>query len=85
MINTILQKDTIVSLLNENEKGYVFAQLKLPYESDLNSSELLRLAFFIINSVFTNEQYAPLYAKTTAYKLLKSIDINSDEDIQHFF
>ncbi|MFA7617171.1 MAG: DEAD/DEAH box helicase [Weeksellaceae bacterium] len=85
MINTILQKDTIASLLNENEKGYVFAQLKLPYESDLNSSELLRLAFFIINSVFTNEQDAPLYAKTTAYKLLKSIDINSDEDIQNFF
>lgn len=84
MINTILQKDTIASLLNENEKGYVFAQLKLPYESDLNSSELLRLAFFIINSVFNNEQDAPLYAKTTAYKLLKSIDINSDEDIQHF-
>ncbi len=85
MINTILQKDTIASLLNENEKGFVFAQLKLPYESDLNSSELLRLAFFIINSVFTNEQDAPLYAKTTAYKLLKSIDINSDEDIQNFF
>lgn len=85
MINTILQKDTIASLLNENEKGYVFAQLKLPYESDLNSSELLRLAFFIINSVFTNEQDAPLYAKTTAYKLLKSIDINSNEDIQNFF
>lgn len=85
MINTILQKDTIASLLNENEKGYVFAQLKLPYESDLNSSELLRLAFFIINSVFTNEQDAPLYAKTTAYKLLKSIDINSDKGVQHFF
>ena len=84
MINTILQQDTITSLLNENEKGYVFAQLKLPYESDLNSSELLRLAFFIINSVFTNEPNAPLYATTTAYKLLKSIDINSDEDIQHF-
>jgi len=84
MINTILEQDTITSLLNENEKGYVLAQLKLPYESDLNSNELLRLAFFIINSVFTNEQNVPLYAKTTAYKLLKSIDINSDKDIQCF-
>ena len=95
MINTILKKDTIASLLNENEKGYVFAQLKLPYESDLNISELLRLAFFIINSVFSNEQKAPLYEKNTAYKLLesintaykllKSININSERDGQQFF
>ncbi|WP_306568238.1 DEAD/DEAH box helicase [Flavobacterium lindanitolerans] len=85
MINAILQKDAISSLLNENEKGYVFTQLRLPHETDLNSSELLRIAFFIINSVFTNEQDAPLYAKTTAYKLLKSIDIYSGKDVQNFF
>ncbi len=84
MIEAILQKDAINSLLNESEKDYVFAQLRLPYKSDLNSSELLRLAFFIINFVFTNEQEAPLYAKTTAYKLLKSFDIKSDEGILVF-
>lgn len=85
MINTILQNNTIASLLNENEKGYVFTQLKLPYDSDLNSRELLRLAFFLINSAFANEQDVPPSAKSTAYKLLKSVDINSEKDIQYFF
>jgi len=85
LTNAILQKDTIVSLLTESEKGYIFSQLKLPYKSELNTSELLRLSFFLINAVFTDEQESSLQVKTTAYKLLKSIDINSDENAQCFF
>lgn len=85
IINAILQKDTIVSLLNESEKGYVFDQLKLPYNSELNNGELLRLAFLLTNSIFSNEQDVTPQIKVKTYKLLKSIDIISVEDIQYFF
>lgn len=85
IIDSILQKDTIVSLLSESEKSYVFAQLKLPYESTINNGELLRLSFFLVNSIFTNEQSVSIQANIIAYKILKSIDIGSDEGVESFF
>jgi hypothetical protein len=76
IINTILQKESIISLLNESEKKYILGQLKLPYISELNDMEVLRLAFFLINASFSDGEAE--FDKAIAYKLLKSIDINSD-------
>lgn len=84
MLETILQQDSISSLLNEGEKKYVFAQLNLPYNSELNSEEILRLLFFIMNSIFSNEEEISLERKNTAYRLLKTININSEEDKTYF-
>lgn len=83
MLETILQQDSIASLLNEGEKKYVFAQLNLPYNSALNTEEVLRLLFFIINSIFSDEEVS-LDSKNTTYRLFKTIDINSEEDKFHF-
>lgn len=84
IINSILQKDTIVSLLNESEKGYIFEQLKLPYNSKINDGESVRLTFFLINSIFSNEQESTKTSSVIAYKLLKAINIKSEEEESNF-
>ncbi len=85
IINTILQKESIISLLNESEKGYIFDQLKLPYESKLNGGEILRLSFFLTNAIFSEEQDVSKQTKEIAYKLLKSFQIESKENTIGFF
>tara|TARA_R110001599_G_scaffold331444_1_gene546235 strand:- start:584 stop:3700 length:3117 start_codon:yes stop_codon:yes gene_type:complete len=82
IINTILQKESIISLLNESEKRYIFDQLKLPYISELNDGEVLRLSFFLINAVFSENESD--FDKAIAYKLLKSININYEKGISLF-
>jgi superfamily II RNA helicase len=84
IINTILQKESIISLFNKSEKRYILGQLKLPYTSEVNEVEILRLSFFLINSVFSSDEDVSSQAKTTAYKLLKSININSDNNTSSF-
>lgn len=76
IINSILQKESISSLLNESEKRYLLGQIKLPYTSDINDGEVLRLTFFIINTTASEDEIN--YDKTIPYKLLKSININSE-------
>ncbi len=85
IINTILQKESVISLFNKSEKRYILGQLKLPYTSEVNEVEILRLSFFLINSVFLNDEDVSAQAKTTAYKLLKSINIHSDNDTSSFY
>ncbi len=85
IINTILQKETIISLLDESEKGYIFDQLKLPYRSELNGGELLRLSFFLSNTIFSSDQDISIQTKEIAYKLLKPFNIESNENTQQFF
>lgn len=82
IINTILQKESIISLLNESEKRYILGQLKLPHSSELNDGEVLRLSFFLINTIFSETENG--FEKAIAYKLLKSININSDEGTSLF-
>lgn len=77
IINTILQKESIISLLNESEKRYILGQLKLPHTSELNDGEVLRLSFFLINAIFSQTENG--YEKAIAYKLLKSINIYSEK------
>ncbi|MBK8622628.1 MAG: DEAD/DEAH box helicase [Saprospiraceae bacterium] len=81
-INNILQKESIISLLNESEKRYILGQLKLPYVSELNDGEVLRLSFFLINAIFSETENG--YEKAIAYKLLKSININSEKGTSLF-
>lgn len=76
IINTILQKESIISLLNESEKRYILGQLKLPYTSELNDGQVLRFSFFMINATFSEGEGK--FDKAIAYKLLKSIDINAE-------
>lgn len=78
IINIILQKETINSLLNESEKRYILGQLKLPFTAELNDGEVLRLSFFLINAAFSETESR--FDKAIAYKLLKSININSKKD-----
>ncbi|NVO10926.1 MAG: DEAD/DEAH box helicase [Bacteroidales bacterium] len=85
IINTILQEETIISLLSESEKDYIFDQLKLPYKSELNGGELLRLSFFLSNAIFSSEQDISILTKEVAYKLLKTFHLESDENVQQFF
>lgn len=82
IINTILQKESIISLLNESEKRYLLDQLKLPHTSELNDGEVLRLSFFLINAIFSETENG--YEKAIAYKLLKSININSEKGTSLF-
>lgn len=82
--NAILQKESIISLLNESEKRYILGQLKLKYTSVINEIEVLRFSFFLINSIFASDEDAPAQTKTIAYKLLKSININLDSNISLF-
>ena len=82
IINTILQKESIISLLNESEKRYILGQLKLPYSSELNDGEALRLSFFLINAIFSEGEGE--FDKAIAYKLLKSININSKKGTSLF-
>lgn len=81
-INTILQKEFIISLLNESEKRYILGQLKFPYTSKLNDGEVLRLSFFLINAIFSDTESQ--FDKAIAYKLLKSININSENGTSLF-
>lgn len=82
IIDTILQKESIISLLNESEKRYILGQLKLPYSSELNDGEVLRLSFFLINAIFSEGEGE--FDKAIAYKLLKSININSKKGTSLF-
>jgi superfamily II DNA/RNA helicase len=77
IIDTILQKESIILLLNESEKRYILGQLKLPHTSELNDGEVLRLSFFLINAIFSEIENG--FEKAIAYKLLKSININSEK------
>ncbi|HQB77079.1 MAG TPA: DEAD/DEAH box helicase [Tenuifilaceae bacterium] len=78
-INSILQQETIISLLNESEKRYIFEQLKLSYDAGIDNGESIRLTFFLINSIFSSDQQSERNSDIIAYKLLKTIDIFSDE------
>lgn len=78
-INSILQQETIISLLNESEKRYIFEQLKLSYDAGIDNGESIRLTFFLINSIFSSDQQSERKSDIIAYKLLKTIDIFSDE------
>lgn len=82
LINTILQKESIISLLNESEKRYILAQLKFPYTSELNDGEILRLTFFLINAIFSETESS--FDNAISYKLLKSIDINAENGTSLF-
>ena len=82
IINTILQKESIISLLNESEKRYILGQLKLPHTSELNDGEVLRLSFFLINAIFSETENG--YEKAITYKLLKSVNINSPKGTSLF-
>jgi superfamily II DNA/RNA helicase len=84
IINLILQEDTIHSLLKQSEKEYIFNQLNLPCESDLNCEEQCRLSFLLINAIFSNEQNVSMEIFEVAYKLLKSINISSNDNIRCF-
>ncbi|MDR0681429.1 MAG: DEAD/DEAH box helicase [Dysgonamonadaceae bacterium] len=83
LIKSILKQDAISSLLKESEKRYIFNQLNLTVDADLNCAEHCRLAFFLINSIFSNEQIATQEVVEAVYKLLKSINISNDK--QCFF
>ncbi len=82
IINTILQKESIISLLNESEKRYILGQLKFPHTSELNDGEVLRLSFFLINAIFSETKNG--FEKAIAYKLLKSVNINSQKGCSLF-
>lgn len=82
IIDTILQKESIISLLNESEKRYILGQLKLPYTSELNDEEVLRLSFFLINAIFTEGEGE--FDTAIAYNLLKSININTENGTSLF-
>jgi len=82
LIKSILQQDAISFILKESERKYIFDQLNLTVNSDLNCDEQCKLAFFLINSVFSSEQ--AFEVNELAYKLLKSISISSDNDIKSF-
>ncbi len=81
---SILQQEAIVALLKESEKKHIFNQLNLNFDSELSCGEQCRLAFFLLNSVFSNEQNALPEVVETAYKTLKSINITSDNNIECF-
>ncbi|NOU61067.1 DEAD/DEAH box helicase [Marinifilum caeruleilacunae] len=83
-INSILEKDAIISLLNESERGYVFNQLKLPYSADVDNGELLRFTFFLINSIYNEESESNKNTSKIVYKLLKLIDIDTKEELYQF-
>ncbi|KUJ54647.1 MULTISPECIES: DEAD/DEAH box helicase [Chryseobacterium] len=83
IVNAIMQQESILSLLSESEKLYIFDQLKLPIESNLNNSEIIRLTFFITNNIFSEEQDL-ISESNVAYKLLKSINIESENDANDF-
>lgn len=82
IIKNILQKESIILLLNESEKRHILGQLKLPLTSELNDGEVLRLSFFLINAIFSETENG--YEKAIPYKLLKSIDINSEKGTSLF-
>ncbi len=82
IIKTILQNESIISLLNESETRYILGQLKLSHTSELNDGEVLRLSFFLINAIFSETENG--YEKAIAYKLLKSININSEKGTSLF-
>lgn len=79
IFKNILQKEPIISLLKESEKRYILSQLKLPYDSDLNDGEVTRLSFFLFNSIFSIEDTD--LRPEIAYKLIKSIEIESEEGL----
>lgn len=82
LTNIILQQGAIDALLQESEKSFVFEQLKLSYNDDFDYGELLRLAFFLTNAIFSGDESEQM--KLIAYKLLKTLIINSDENISLF-
>ena len=83
-INSILHENTIKSILIESEKRNIFNQLKFSYKSDLKCDELCRLSFVLFNYIFSNEENITKENIEETYKLLKSIEISSEKNIQCF-
>ncbi len=84
VIQSILQQDAIISLLKESEKKHIFNQLNLDFDSELSCGEQCRLAFFLMNSIFSGEQNVSQEVVETAYKLLQSINISSTDNNRYF-
>lgn len=84
LLNTILQEDSIRLLMEESERNFVFTHLNLPFDSELDKEELFRLSFFLINSVFS-ESGNNIQLAESIYKLLKSLDISSEDTIDRFY
>lgn len=86
LLNSILNEVAIVSLLEKSEQQYILRQLHDSVESGADEVEALRLAFYLINSVFSELQGDNIVdaAAQSTYKLLKSIDIQKEPSLDSF-
>ena len=84
IVQSLLTNESIISLLNKSEKKKIFSQLNLTFDSDLSGLEQCRLAFFLVNYVFSNEQNTSSEILGKTYKIFKSININTLENLQYF-
>lgn len=85
LLNSILNQDAIVSLLNKSEQQYILHQLHDSVELNADEGEVLRLAFYLINSIFTdNLDDTNDTVAETVYKLLKFINIRKNESLFAF-
>ncbi len=86
LLNSILNEATIVSLLEKSEQQYILRQLHDSVESGADEADALRLAFYLTNSIFLENQADNNVdnAAQSTYKLLKSIDIKNESSLGSF-
>lgn len=86
LLDTLLKQDAIVSLLNKSEEQYILHQLHDSIESDVDDDEVIRLSFYLITSVFGENQNddSMFVSAEISYKLLKSINIKEQKTLDVF-
>jgi hypothetical protein len=86
ILHSILSQEVIDSLLKKSEQQFILHQLHDTSEMGSNDEELIRLAFYFLNSIFSNNQSDLVIDPIceTTYKLLKSFDIKKADALGAF-
>lgn len=86
LVNKILNDAIIADLIRKSEQQYVLRQLYDAVESNVDEVEVLRLVFYLINAdaINTNDKSDKDAIASTAYKLLRAMNINTPDAAERF-
>ena len=84
IIDNILKSEVISTLITNTEKDYVFEQLGFSTDTSFGMDEVCRLSFFMANAIFGSNDGGSDAHSQTAYKLLRTINISSNDCKQGF-
>ena len=85
IVDDIIESEAIRSLRTDTEMEFIFHQLGFELNLQISMEEVCRLSFFLTNAVFSSSLKGDIrhYAEK-AYRLLKSVDISSSDNLKCF-